>query len=102
VIIYLMKILIIMRTNRNTQGIWDAGKKPDSLIINFFDITDIIGKNKQKVEVLLKNIKKEVSLLAFGAKKDNTIVISDCGMKWVFDITIDPCGNYGLLFTGLK
>jgi hypothetical protein len=86
-----------------TQGVWRADKQPSSLIINFFEITDII-KNEKKVSCLLSNIKKEVSFLAFGIKKSNsnTISIPDHGLNWLFDITIDADGNYGLLFTGLS
>lgn len=85
----------------NTKGTWEADKQPSSLILNYFEVTDIIGENTQKVNALLNNIKKEITLLAFGVKNTNTIVIEDFGMKWVFDVTIDANGNHGLLFVGL-
>ena len=86
----------------NTKGTWEVDKHPSSLILNYFEVTDIIGENTQKVNALLNNIKKETSLLAFGVKNNNTIVIEDFGMKWVFDVTIHTDGNHGLLFIGLK
>lgn len=103
VIVFLLnKILTAMRTTRNKQGTWQADVQPSSLIINFFAVTDIIGENTDKVSCLLKNIKKEISFLAFGIKKSNIITVSDHGMEWLFDVTIDANGNHGLLFTGLK
>ena len=86
-----------MKTTK-TQGIWPADKQPSSLIINFFEITDMIGKNEQKVSCLLNNIKKEIS----NASTKNSIAIADNGLNWLFDVTIDIDGNYGLLFTGLS
>jgi hypothetical protein len=89
-------------TRTLSRGVWQTDKQPSSLIINFFEITDII-KNEKKVSCLLNNVKKEVSLLAaFGIKKINTVSIPDHGLNWSFDITIDADGNYGLLFTGLN
>lgn len=92
-----------MKTTTATQsrGVWQTDKQPSSLIVNYFAVTDII-KNKAKVSCLLKNIKKEIALLAFGRVSSNTITIADHGMKWTFDVTIDANGNYGLLFTGLN
>ena len=86
-------------TTTTTKGVWQADVQPSSLIINFFEITDIIGKNTQKVSCLLNNIKKEIST---NNIKNNVIAIADHGVNWLFDVTIDSNGNYGLLFTGLS
>lgn len=83
--------------NTTTQGIWPT----EPTIVNFFAITDLV-KNKEKVSCLLKNIKKEVvNRIAFSPANTNSFVISDHGMKWVFDVTISPNGEYGLLFSGI-
>lgn len=90
-------------TTQQQRGIWPTNVQPSSLIVNFFAITDIV-KNKEKVSCLLNNIGKEiVKRSKFPTTiKDNTIAISDHGMKWMFDVTMDVDGNYGLLFTGLS
>lgn len=91
-----------MKTTTQTQqrGIWPTNVQPSSLIVNLFAITDIV-KNKDKVSCLLSNIGKEISKRSKFPPIDNTIAIADHGVNWVFDVTIDASGNFGLLFTGL-
>lgn len=81
-----------------TQGVWPE-KQPSSLILNFFEIVDIIGKNAKKVNCLLRNIKDAITSNSIN---DNTIQIKDHGMSWEFLVTKDPDGNFGLLFNGLN
>lgn len=84
--------------NNSSVGVWPA-KQPSSLIINFFEVDDIIGKNTKKVNCLLRNIKKEI---ASNNIKDNVISIKDHGVSFIFFVTLDVDGNYGLLFNGVN
>ena len=92
-----------MTTTTTKKGVWPVNIQPSSLIVNFFAVKDIV-KNKAKVSCLLNNIGKEINKRAkFPLTiKDSTIAIADHGMNWIFDVTIDVNGNYGLLFTGLS
>ena len=82
------------KSSNTVTGVWPA-KQPSSLILNFFEVKEIVGKNTQKVKCLLRNIKNEITS---NNIKDNVISVTDHGVSFVFFVTLDVDGNYGLLF----
>ena len=84
-----------MRTSKTktVQGVWP--QEPNTLIINFYEVKELVGKNVQKLQCLLRNIKKEIST---NNIKDNIVKVVDHGVAFVFFVTLDVDGNYGLLF----
>ena len=88
-----------MRTTvakNSTLGVWPA-KQPSSLIINFSEVKEVVGKNTEKVKCLLRNIKNEITS---NNIKDNAIIVKDHGVSFIFFVTLDVDGNFGLLFNG--
>lgn len=77
------------------KGKWKVNTKPDSLIINFFDLTEKISNDK--ILILMQGIAKQINS---NNIVNHRVLFENNGVKLYFDITIDSNGNYGLLFTG--
>lgn len=68
------------------------------MILNFLEITEMIGDENERILALFKDIRKELD--AKNIRNNMVIASDDRDTQWIFDVYKEENGFYYLEYTG--